>query len=163
MSKRDDWIDYFELLHGRKPNADEYLEAKNAGKFDSSSDNTDQSVQGQSSPQEAPSVEQYDVAETSDFNDWFASEHLHEQTNIVGEGPKQDYQEAATPNYYNTQTNMGGEDPSPKQDYQGDAIPNYYNTSQDQYASPFLVDQRGQGLLMALRPEKVIGQSYSLI
>ena len=44
MSKRDDWIDYFELLHGRKPNADEYLEAKNAGKFDSSPDNTDQSV-----------------------------------------------------------------------------------------------------------------------
>ena len=109
MSKRDDWIDYFELLHGRKPNADEYLEAKNAGKFDSSPDNTDQSVQGQSSPQEAPSVEQYDVAETSDFNDWFASEHLHEQTNIVGEGSKQDYQEAATPNYYNTQTNMDEE------------------------------------------------------
>lgn len=118
MSKRDDWIDYFELLHGRKPNADEYLEAKNAGKFDSSQDDTGQSVQEQSPPQVAPSVEQYDVAETSDFNDRFASEQLHEQTNIVGEGSKQDYQEAA--------------------------IPNYYNTSQDQYASPFLVDQRGQ-------------------
>ena len=123
MSKRDDWIDYFELLHGRKPNADEYLEAKNAGKFDSSQDDTGQSVQEQSPTQVAPSVEQYDVAETSDFNDRFASEQLHEQTNIVGESPKQDYQEAATPNYYNTQTNMVGE--APKQDYQGEAIPNY--------------------------------------
>ncbi len=144
MSKRDDWIDYFELLHGRKPNAEEYMEAKEAGKFESVPDDTGQSVQGQSSPQAAPSVEQYDVAETSGFDDRFASEHLHEQTNIVGEGPKQDYQEATIPNYYNTQTNMGGEGPSTKQDYQGEAIPNYYNTSKDQYASPFLVDQRGQ-------------------
>ncbi|MFR4032494.1 MAG: hypothetical protein ACLTZN_01610 [Streptococcus sp.] len=100
---------------------------------------------------------------------------MHEQTNIVGEGLT-DYQEAATPNYYNTQTNMGGEDPSPKQDY-GDAIPNYYNTSQDQYASPFslinvdkkitlgehlLIISEVTGLLMALRPEKVIGH-HSLI
>ena len=144
MSKRDDWIDYFELLHGRKPNAEEYMEAKEAGKFESVPDDTGQSAQGQSSPQAAPSVEQYDVAETSGFDDRFASEHLHEQTNIVGEGPKQDYQEATIPNYYNTQTNMGGEGPSTKQDYQGEAIPNYYNTSKDQYASPFLVDQRRQ-------------------
>ena len=56
MSKRDDWIDYFELLHGRKPNADEYLEAKNSGKFDSSPEDTGQSVQGQRSPQVAPGV-----------------------------------------------------------------------------------------------------------
>lgn len=176
MSKRDDWIDYFELLHGRKPNADEYLEAKNAGKFDSSPEDTGQSVQGQRLPQVTPSVEQYDVAETSGFDDRFDSEQLHEQTNIVGESPKQDYQEAATPNYYNTQTNMVGE--APKQDYQGASISNYYNTTQDQYASPFLIDQRdkrlpleeplliisgGTGLLMALRLEKVIGQSYSLI
>ena len=120
MSKRDDWIDYFELLHGRKPNAEEYMEAKEAGKFESVPDDTGKSVQGQSSPQAAPSVEQYDVAETSGFDDRFASEQLHEQTNIVGEGP------------------------SPKQDYQGATIPNYYNTTQGQYASPFLVDQRGQ-------------------
>ena len=141
MSKRDDWIDYFELLHGRKPNAEEYMEAKEAGKFESVPDDTGKSVQGQSSPQAAPSVEQYDVAETSGFDDRFASEQLHEQTNIVREGPKQ---EAATPNYYNTQTNMVGEGPSPKQDYQGATIPNYYNTTQGQYASPFLIDQRGQ-------------------
>ncbi len=38
---------------------------------------------------------------------------------------------------------MVGEGPSPKQDYQGATIPNYYNTTQGQYASPFLVDQRG--------------------
>ncbi|MFR6452521.1 MAG: hypothetical protein ACLUP5_01810 [Streptococcus sp.] len=179
MSKRDDWIDYFELLHGRKPNADEYLEAKMLVNLIVVQIIQFKSVQEQSSPQEAPSVEQYDVAETSDFNDRFASEHLHEQTNIVGEGPKLDYQEAATPNYYNTQTNMGGEDPSPKQDYQGDAIPNYYNTSQDQYASLFSlinVDKRlplGEhlliisevtGLLMALRPERllVVNQCISL-
>ena len=178
MSKRDDWIDYFELLHGRKPNADEYLEAKNAGKFDSSPNNTDQSVQGQSSPQEAPSVEQYDVAETSDFNDWFASEHLHEQTNIVGEGPKQDYQEAATPNYYHTQTNMGGEDPSPNKiikEMQFPIITILLKINMPPLFSLINVDKRlplGEhlliisevtGLLMALRPEKAIGQSYSLI
>ena len=174
MSKRDDWIDYFELLHGRKPNADEYLEAKNAGKFDSSPEDTGQSVQGQRSLQVTPSVEQYDVAETSGFDDRFDSEQLHEQTNIVGEGPKQDYQEAATPNYYNTQINILVLNKIIKEK-QFPIITILRKINMPPLFSSINVDKRlplGEhlliisevtGLLMALRLEKVIGQSYSLI
>ena len=104
MSKRDDWIDYFELLHGRKPNAEEYMEAKEAGKFESVPDNPSQNVQGETSPQQEVNVQQAYVEKTSVLNDRFASQ----QSN-----------------------------------FQGGAIPNYYNR-QEQYASPYIVDQRGQ-------------------
>ena len=146
MSKRDDWIDYFELLHGRKPNAEEYMEAKEAGKFESVPDNPSQNVQGETSPQQEVNVQQAYVEKTSVLNDRFASQQSNFQTNIANE--------------------------SPNQNFQGGAIPNYYNR-QEQYASPYIVDQRGQeplliilevtGHLMALRPARAIGQSFSLI
>lgn len=117
MSKRDDWIDYFELLHGRKPNAEEYMEAKEAGKFESVPDNPSQNVQGETSPQQEVNVQQAYVEKTSVLNDRFASQQSNFQTNIANE--------------------------SPNQNFQGGAIPNYYNR-QEQYASPYIVDQRGQ-------------------
>lgn len=118
MSKRDDWIDYFELLHGRKPNAEEYMEAKEAGKFEGGPDNLNQNVQMKTSPQQGPSVQSDYVEKQSGFSDTLASEQSTYQTNIAGE--------------------------SPNQNYQGGGNSNYYNTMQNQYASPYLVDQRGQ-------------------
>ena len=118
MSKRDDWIDYFELLHGRKPNAEEYMEAKEAGKFEGGPDNLNQNVQMKTSPQQGPSVQSDYVENQSGFSDTLASEQSTYQTNVAGE--------------------------SPNQNYQGGGNSNYYNTMQNQYASPYLVDQRGQ-------------------
>ena len=178
MSKRDDWIDYFELLHGRKPNADEYLEAKNSGKFDSSPEDTGQSVQGQRSPQVAPGVEQYDVAETSGFDDRFDSEQLHEQTNIVGESPKRIIRKQQL------QTII-----IRRQTWEEKVLvlnkiikvkqfpiitilrkinmpPLFSSINVDKrlpLEEPLLIISEVTGLLMALRLEKVIGQSYSLI